>query len=72
MEKTFAGGSKTAKFVKVFSLESVLLYSSLSKNNTMVDLNLAVQYRIAITNRQTQIRYTGRFCSGSHEGRLPN
>ena len=72
MEKTFAGGSKTAKFVKVFSLESVLLYSSLSKNNTMVDLNLAVQYRIAITNRQTQIRHTGRFYSGSHEGRLPN
>ena len=26
VEKTFAGGSKTAKFVKVFSLESILLY----------------------------------------------
>ena len=26
MEKTFVGGSKTVKFVKVFSLESFLLY----------------------------------------------
>ena len=26
MEKTFAGGSKTAKFVNVFSLKSFLLY----------------------------------------------
>ena len=27
-EKTFAGGSKTAKFVNIFSLESFLLYGT--------------------------------------------
>ena len=27
MEKTFAGGSKTVKFVNIFSLECFLLYS---------------------------------------------
>ena len=29
LNKTFAGGSKTAKFVKVFSLESFPLYGTL-------------------------------------------
>ena len=30
MEKTFAGGSKTAKFANVFSLESFMLYGTVS------------------------------------------
>ena len=53
--------SSYQKFMKVFSLESFPLYGSLSKNNTMVNLNLAIQYRIAITNRPTRMRNTSRF-----------
>ena len=39
VEKTFAGGSKTVKFMKVFSLESFLLYGILRSGNFFVEDN---------------------------------
>ena len=52
VEKTFAGGSQTMKFVKVFSLESFLLYSS--KLNVQVCVGKDPQHTRVLVNASIQ------------------
>ena len=44
MEETFTGGSKTPKFVHVFSLKSFVLYSIQNKSNNRWDASLHINF----------------------------
>ena len=68
VEKTFMGGSKTAKFVKVFSLKSFLLYGITEMGQYTCTMVLpeppTLNYRIAGNFDEVLIWRFGKFGKG--------